>query len=147
MSLDTVNNESLNVAVPLELQTVQAKPHEKARDISTEAVRTVFVQWFCTPKSSMENPSVRVSGHGRSMNRTFSWKIVLKDDFGQWDTDEVTREQGHIDDERQCFWTWDDTECAWQCRPLKGRQVKRSKGKRKGKRQRTIQKNRKSIVG
>ena len=35
ISLDTVNNESLNVAVPLELQTVQAKPLEKGRDIST----------------------------------------------------------------------------------------------------------------
>ena len=29
-----------------------------------EAVRTVFVELFCTPKSSMENPSLRVSGHG-----------------------------------------------------------------------------------
>ena len=35
ISLDTVNNEPLNGAVPLELQTVQAKPPEKGRDFST----------------------------------------------------------------------------------------------------------------
>ena len=31
--------------------------------------QTVFVELFCTPKSSMENPSLRVSGHGGSTNR------------------------------------------------------------------------------
>ena len=36
-----------------------------------ESVRTVFGELFCTPKSSMENPSLRVSGHVSSMNRTF----------------------------------------------------------------------------
>ena len=36
-----------------------------------QAVRTVFVELFCTPKSSMENPLLRVSRHGSSMNRTF----------------------------------------------------------------------------
>ena len=34
-----------------------------------EAVKTVFVELFCTPKSSMENPALRVSGHGGSTNR------------------------------------------------------------------------------
>ena len=49
--------------------------------------------------------------------------------------DEVTGEQGYVDDERSCFWTWDDTECVWQSRPYKGRQLKRRKGKGKGKHQ------------
>ena len=62
----------------------------------------------------MENPSLRVSGHVSSVY------------------DEVTGEQGYIDDERSCFWTWDDTECAWQSRPFKGRQLKRRKVKGKG---------------
>ena len=47
--------------------------------------------------------------------------------------DEVSGEQGHVDDERSCFWTWEATECAWQSRPFKGRQVKTRKGKGKGK--------------
>ena len=40
----------------------------------------------------------------------------------------MTGEQGYIDDEKSCFWTWNDTECAWQSRPFKGRQVKRRTG-------------------
>ena len=98
-----------------------------------EAVTTVFVELFCTPKSSMENPSLCVSGHGSSMNRTFIVEDCVEDDFGKWATDEVTGEQGYIDDERSCFWTWDDTECVWQSKPFKGRQVKRRKGKGNGK--------------
>ena len=101
--------------------------------LTFETKRTMFVEMFCTPKSSMENPSLRVSGNVNSMNRTFIVEDCAEDDFEQWDTDEVTGEQGYIDDERSCFWTWDDTECAWQSRPFKGRQVKRRKRKGKGK--------------
>ena len=81
----------------------------------------------------MENPSLRVSGHVSSMNRTFIVEDYAEDDFGEWAKDEVTAEQGYVDDGRSCFWTWDDTECAWQSRPFKGRQVKRRKEKGKGK--------------
>ena len=49
-----------------------------------EAVRTVFVELFCTPKSSMENPSLRVNGHGGSTNRTFIVEDCIEDEFGQW---------------------------------------------------------------
>ena len=36
-----------------------------------EAIRTRFLELFCTPKSSMENPSLRVSGYSGSSKRTF----------------------------------------------------------------------------
>ena len=98
-----------------------------------EAVKTVFVELFCTPKSSMENPSLRATGHGASMSRTFSVEGYSEHECGQWATEEVTGEQGYIDDERSCFWTWDDNEYAWQSRPFKSRQMKSRKGKGKGK--------------
>ena len=69
-----------------------------------ESVKTVFVELFCTPKSSMEN--LRVSGHVSNMNRIFVVEYYAEDVFGQWAKDEVTGEQGYIDDERSCFWTW-----------------------------------------
>ena len=81
----------------------------------------------------MENPSIPVSGHGSSMNRTFIVDDCSEDDIGHWATDEVTGEQGYIDDEKSCFWTWDDIEYAWQSRPFNGRRVRRRKGKCKGK--------------
>ena len=44
------------------------------------------------------------------MNRTFIVEDDAEDDFVQWAKNEVTGEQGYIDDERSCFWTWDDNE-------------------------------------
>ena len=78
-------------------------------DYTLEAVKTVFVDLFCSPKSSMENPSLRVSGHGGSTSRTFIVEDYPEDEYGQWATDEATVEQGWIDDERSCFWTWTTT--------------------------------------
>ena len=57
-----------------------------------ESVRTVFAELFCTSKSSIENPSLCVSGHVSSMNRTFIVEDYAEDDFGQWVKDEVTGE-------------------------------------------------------
>ena len=65
------------------------------------------------------------------MNRTFIVADCAEDDFGQWATDEAG-EQGYIDDERSCFWTWDNN-VPWQSSPFMGRQVKRRTGKGKGK--------------
>ena len=97
-----------------------------------EAARTVFVELFCTPKNSMENPSLRVNGHGGSTNRTFIAEDYAEDEFGQWAMDEVTGKQSYIDDERLCFWAWDDNEHTWQSRPFEGRHVRRRKDKGKG---------------
>ena len=67
------------------------------------SARTVFVEMFCTPKSSMDNPSLRVSGHVNSMNSTSIEEDCAEDEFGQWAKDEMTGEQGYVDDERSCF--------------------------------------------
>ena len=88
---------------------------------------------LCAEKLNGESCRVHVSGHGSSANRTFFVEDCTEVDFGQWVTDEVTGEQGHIDEEGSCFWTWDDNECARQSRPFNGRQVKRRKGKAKEK--------------
>ena len=98
-----------------------------------DTVQTVVVGLFCTPKSSMENPSLRVSGNGSSASRTFIAETYQEDEYGLWATDESIGEQGFIDDERSCSWTWDDNEYIWQSRKFQNRQVKRRKGKGKGK--------------
>ena len=98
-----------------------------------EIATTVIVELFCTPKSSTENPSLSVSGHLNCMNRIFFVEDYAEDEFGLWAKDEVAGEQGYVDDERSCFWTWDDTECVWQSRPFKGRQMKRRSGRGTGK--------------
>ena len=81
---------------------------------SFEARRTVFVELFCKPKSSMENLSLRVNKYGNHTSRTLIVQDFAEDEFGQWASDEVTGEQGYgHDDERSCFWTWDNNKYTW----------------------------------
>ena len=91
--------------------------------------------WNCSVrrKARWKILQLRMSGHVSSMNRTSIVEDCAEDEFAHWATDEVTGEQGYIDDERSCFWTWDVNEYAWQSRPFKGRQVKRRQGQGKGK--------------
>ena len=44
------------------------------------------------------------------MNRSFIAEDYAEDKFGHWAKDEVTGEQGYVDDERSCFWTWEGPE-------------------------------------
>ena len=86
-----------------------------------EAVRKVFVRLFCSPKSSIENPSLRVNQYGNHTSSTFIVEDLMEYEFGQRATDEVTGEQGYVDDEGSCFWTWDNNKYAWQSRPFRCR--------------------------
>ena len=38
----------------------------------------------------MENPSLRVGGHGGNESSTFIVEDFIEDEFGHWATDEVT---------------------------------------------------------
>ena len=49
----------------------------------------------------------------------------MEDEFGQWATDEMTGEQGYVEDEGWCFWTCDNNKYAWQSRPFKGRKLQK----------------------
>ena len=93
----------------------------------------------------MENPSLRVSGHGGSLDRPFIVEDCSEDDIGQWAPDEVTGEEAYVDHKKSCFWTWDDNEYAWQSGPFKSRQLKRREGKGKGMDEGRSKKDQKSI--
>ena len=64
-----------------------------------DAEQTVFVELFCRPKSSMENPSFSCERTRRQYKQS---------------------DQGCIDDEKSCFWTWDDNVYAWQSKKKTG---------------------------
>ena len=108
---DEAQSERLTSSLSLRNKTVTA--------YTLDAVQTVFVELFCSPK-------IRVSGHGGSASIIFIVENYA-DEYGRWATDEAIGEQGSIDGERSCFWTWDDNEYTSQSRPFKGRQVKRRK--------------------
>ena len=60
-----------------------------------EAVKTLIMELFCTPKGSMENLSLRASGHGGSTSRTSIVEGYSEHECGQWATDEVTGARLH----------------------------------------------------
>ena len=63
-----------------------------------ENARIVLVELFSAPQSSIENPSLRVSGHVSSMNRLLLVEHYAENEFGHWTKDEVTGDQGYVDD-------------------------------------------------
>ena len=83
------------------------------------------MELFCTPKSSIDDPSLRVNKHSGSTSRAFIVEDLIGDEFGQRATDEATGEQGYVDDEESCFWTWDNKKYAWQSRPFWNRKLKK----------------------
>ena len=63
VSIDLSEAQRERLTSPFSLQGVDVTAY------TYEAVRPVFVELFCSPKSSMENPSLRVNKHGGSTNR------------------------------------------------------------------------------
>ena len=72
-----------------------------------DLIREAFIELFCAPKSSIENPSFRVSGQGRNF-------CVLdygdcEGSSGYWAMDEETGEEGFLEEYNEVFWTYDET--------------------------------------
>ena len=89
----------------------------------------------------MENPSLRVSGHGDSTSRTFTVENYAEDEFGQWASDEVTGGQRYIDDERSCFLDMGRQRVFLAVQTISRSSGEEKKWQRKRKRQRWIQRN------
>ena len=82
--LSEVRRERLTSSFSLRIVTVTA--------CILDAVKIFFVELFCPSKSSMENPSLRASGHDGSTNRFFIVENGAEAENGQWTFDEVTGE-------------------------------------------------------
>ena len=108
----------------------------RIEDYDFSIVKDVFLELFCAPKSSLDNPSLRVSGQG-THQRSF---CVLEDGTlegtsGYWVQDDETGQEGFVGEFEDTFWTYDDTEWVWQTSPVKKRFLRRGppKGNSKGK--------------
>ena len=80
--------------------------------IHLKKVMAIFVEFFCTPKSSIENRPLCVSKHRGSTSKTFIVVDFIDDEVGQWATDEVIGEEGYVVDEGPCFCTWNNNKYA-----------------------------------
>ena len=131
---------SLMVTVQADLSEQQREKlttHMSLRGITLqgytfEQIRECMIELFCAPRSSLENPSYRVSGQGR----TFAVLDYgeLEGSHGYWAECEETGEEGFLPDFEEVFWVYDDDQCYWSSRPTPFRNMKKGKGKgKKGK--------------
>ncbi len=99
------------------------------QDYMFEIARAAFLVLFCALRSSIENPSLRVSGQGRT------FYIVDYGDMdqsaGYWVVDEETNEEGFLPEFEDVFWVFDDEVSAWVSRPFSGRNLRKGYGKGK----------------
>ena len=100
-----------------------------------DSVREVFIELFCAPKSSLENPNLRSSGGGESRQRNFC--VIDQGDLegsaGYWVEDDESGEVGFLPEFEDVFWTFDDTNEVWASRHFRGRTMRRGNPKGGGK--------------
>ena len=100
---------------------------------TTMAVRDMFIELFCAPRSSLENPSLRT---GTVQNQR-SFCILEEGEMdgvtGYWAEDDDTGDVGFLPEFEDTFWLYDDTVDAWLSQPFRGRRVRRGPPRRKGK--------------
>ena len=117
------------------LTSLMAHRNRPLADYRIQELREVYLEVFCTTRTSVENPLLAPSGHaGR---KTF---LVLDEGYldtyeGFWVEDEEDGAEGFLELDEDTFWVFDDDSAAWFQRRFQGRKMRRGKGggKRKGK--------------
>jgi hypothetical protein len=88
-----------------------------------EALREAFVELFCAPRSSLENPMYRASRTGRSF--CVLDQGHLSGDYGYWVEDDETLETGFVPEIDDIFWTFNEDSAMWVQRPFQARKFRR----------------------
>ena len=110
------------------LQSTLAQNGLRVENYTFQPVNDAFRELFCAPRSSLENPSLRVNGQG---HRSF---CVMEDGeidgiIGYWVQDDETGEEGFMGEFDNNFWVFDDMESVWQTRPIRKRFLRRRPAK------------------
>ena len=125
--LNEMQRERMTSTMSLRGRTVQT--------YTFESVREIFIELFCAPKSSLENPNLRASGGGHERQRNFCVIETgdLEGSTGYWVEDEDSGEVGFIPEFEDVFWTFDDANEVWASKYFRGRTMRRGNPKGGGK--------------
>ena len=100
---------------------------------TVQAVRDMFIELFCAPRSSLENPLL---GSGPTQG-TRSFCIIDEGEMdgvtGYWVEDDESGDVGFLPEFEDMFWRFDEPSEAWVSRYFKGRRMRIGLPKRKGK--------------
>ena len=98
-------------------------------------LRDIFLEMFCTTKTSVDNPMIQPSAIGQRRSFLVLEEGELEGTDGYWAEDDEDGAEGFLDALGDVFWVYDDTNYTWYQRRFQGRQPRRGgkgKGKRKG---------------
>ena len=107
------------------------------QDYTFSVIRAKYIELFCAPKNSLENPNIRMTGGPRQSGPSGRSFLIIEsgvlDDqhHGFWVQDDETGEEGFIQDTEDSFWILDENE-AWVSQRVPGRKLRRGSGKGKG---------------
>ena len=94
-------------------------------------VREVFIELFCMPRSSLDNPNLRTGTGPRAFCILDQGEMY--DEYGYWAEDENSGEVGFLPELEDVFWVFQDTESTWIASRFQGRKMRRGPAKGKGK--------------
>ena len=102
---------------------------------TTTELRTVFIEMFCTTKTSVDNPLMQPTGAGGRRSFLVLDEGELNGTYGYWAEDEEDGTEGFLDALDDVFWVYDEQNFSWLQRRFQGRRARKGKGKgrRKGK--------------
>ena len=97
--------------------------------LTLQQLRELLTTLFHAPKSSLENPSwARKSGPRSLISISYG---ELGQYEGHWVQDELTGDEGFLDEHEDLFWVYDEEQCFWIKFPFQGRSLRKG-GKSKG---------------
>ena len=103
-------------------------------DYRMNELREVYLEIFCTTKTSVDNPLLAPSGHGGRKTFLVIDEGYLDNQEGYWVEDEEDGTEGFLEADDDAFWVYDEDNYTWFQRRFQGRKMKRGfKGQRKGK--------------
>eukprot|EP00439_Symbiodinium_sp_Y106_P031469 s5235_g3.t1 len=103
-------------------------------DYNTAELREVYLEIFCTTKTTVDNPLLAPSGHGGRKTFLVIEEGHLDGSEGYWVEDEDDGAEGFLEADEDAFWIYDEENHSWFQRRFQGRRMKRGfKGRRKGK--------------
>ena len=103
-------------------------------DYRLNELRGVYLETFCTTKTSVDHPLLAPSGHGGRKTFLVIDEGYLDNQEGYWVEDEEDGTEGFLEADEDSFWVYDEDSYSWLRRRFQGRKMKRGfKGQHKGK--------------
>ena len=94
------------------------------------ALRDIFVEMFCNPRTAVDDPLLNNTGHGGRRSFTVMDEGEPDDSFGFWAENEADGAEEFLDAHEDSFYIYDEQNDSWFQPRFQGRRSKR--GKRKG---------------